>query len=127
MAVEYYGTYLGYVIGPEGQERIWEKPVRKFVKTAEEWGEEGLGLQYSAAAYSTYVLPILMYVAQLSDPPETVVKAEAKALSLMVPGPYRSVLPEDLFQLGHTATVVSWLLFFFFLKKSFFVAPISSG
>jgi hypothetical protein len=46
-----------------------------------------MGLQLSIAAYNTYVLPTLLYLAQLRTPPETVLAEERRALSRVLPGP----------------------------------------
>ena len=53
-------------------------------------------------AYAVYVLPILGFIAQLATPPEETYKLESKALRIMVPGPYRLALDEDLQQSSGT-------------------------
>ena len=57
----------------------------------------GLGMYYSALAYSIYVLPILSYVVQLCNVPEEAYEIESKALRAIIPGPYQWILPADLF------------------------------
>ena len=94
------GTYLGIVIGPGAGQSSWKKPLAKYLETAKAWGAQGLGLQYGALAYTTYVLPILSFVAQVCPIPEEAYKMEAKALRYMVPGPYQWCLPVDLFYLN---------------------------
>jgi hypothetical protein len=74
--------------------------LRKYSSAAREWGKLGLGFYYSALAYTIYVLPILSFVAQLSNPPEEAYIAEGKALRDIIPGPFRWILPEDLFHAG---------------------------
>ena len=98
--VKMYGTYLGYVIGPEAHDQSWKKPVQKYFDNARMWGKLGLGLHYTTMAYIIYIFPILSFVAQLQKPPEWVLKAEEEALRLIIPGPYRWILKEDLFHLS---------------------------
>jgi len=100
IAVQGYGKYLGFMVGPQALSKSWEAPLRKFSTAARDWGKLGLGLYYSSIAYSTYVLPILSFVAQLSAPPVEAIAAEEKALRDIIPGPYRWILPEDLYQAG---------------------------
>ena len=59
-----------------------------------------MGLQYAAAAYTAYTLPILSFVGQLGAPSPAALEMEAKALRNMTPGPYRWCAPEDLFHLS---------------------------
>jgi hypothetical protein len=61
--------------------------LRKFISVAKYWGSTGVGQQYSVAAYTCYVLPILSFVGQLSKPPDAALQAEAHAFRLMFPGP----------------------------------------
>ena len=44
--VDYKGTYLGFVVGPERGNLNWTKPLDKFARRAKEWGGTGLGLQW---------------------------------------------------------------------------------
>ena len=87
MKVEGYGTYLGHVVGPEAGPDTWKKPMAKYREAARMWSKTGLGLQFAAVAYTTYVLPILGFVAQLCPLPSGWEKSEASALRAMVPGP----------------------------------------
>ena len=100
IAVQGYGKYLGFMIGPLAINKTWEAPLRKYAAAARDWGKQRLGLYYSWMAYAIYVLPILSFVAQLSAPPAEAFEIESKALRDIVPGPYRWVLPADLFQAG---------------------------
>ena len=93
------GKYLGFHIGPLAGSMSWEAPLQKYLKAAKDWGALGLGLHLSTLAYGIYILPVLSFVAQLSNPPDKAWEIERKALSLMVPGGYKWILPEDLFRL----------------------------
>ena len=98
-ATQNYGKYLGFYVGPEAMHRSWDAPLKKFHQTAKDWGAIGLGLRYSTAAYITYVMPILAFVAQLSNPPAEAFKIEQLALRAAVPGPFEWITKEDLFYL----------------------------
>ena len=56
-------------------------------------------MQFATVAYQVYVLPVLSFLAQFTKPNERVLAAETKALSLLVLGPGRWILKEDLYQL----------------------------
>ena len=100
VAIQGYGKYLGFFVGPSAEERTWAAPLRKYQDTARLWGKLGLGLHMSTIAYSIYVLPILSFVAQLSVPPPEAFDVEGKALRAIIPGPFQWILPQDLFRLG---------------------------
>ncbi len=100
ITVNYSGTYLGVVVGPESGDTFWDKAVKKYLDRAKSWGQLGLGLYYSTQAYCTYVLPVLSFLAQFRRPNDAVWEAERKALSLMVPGPYLWCRQEDYYHLG---------------------------
>ena len=88
------------MIGPEADDQSWKKTVQKYFDNARMWGNLGLGLHYSTMAYLIYIFPILSFVAQLQNPPVWVLEAEEKALRLIIPGPYRWILKDDLFHLS---------------------------
>ncbi len=88
------------MIGPEAGDSSWTDPLKKYLRTAQQWGKVPMGLQFATVAYGVYILPILSYVAQLEAPPEHAFELEKKVLSIMVPGPYRWILDSDLFQIG---------------------------
>ena len=77
--VRYCGgkQYLGYVIGPDGHLTNWDKATQKYLKRTQEWADLGLGMLHSAAAYAIYILPILTFLEQPSEPPEEVYLAES--------------------------------------------------
>lgn len=100
IAVEYSGTYLGVVIGPDSVDSFWKKAVKKYLDRASMWGQLGLGLNYSTLAYTAYVFPVLSFLAQFKKPDDAVLQAERKALSLMVPGPYLWCKQDDYYHLG---------------------------
>ena len=100
MHVACSGVYLGVSIGPLGHEDFWSKAVQKFLRRAKDWGRVGLGLYWTSLAYSTYVLPVLSFLAQFRIPSAEVMSAEDTALRLLVPGPYAWCSKHDLFVLN---------------------------
>ena len=95
MTVADTGTYLGFDIGPGGHATNWEKATRKFLQRSQEWADLGLGMSYAAAAYAIYVLPVLTFIAQICDPPESTYKAEKTAIAKLLPGPFDWCSTED--------------------------------
>ena len=81
------GRYLGYYVGPGKGTLTWKKPLEKYTARLAEWNWSELGLCQAVATYNTYVLPILLYVAQLEAPPAEVLAAEAVAIRRIAPGP----------------------------------------
>ena len=63
------------------------------------WKSESLGWQYSAAAYNTYAVTVLSYLAQLEDPPAETYSLEAIALRRAAVGPGNWASQEDLWHL----------------------------
>jgi hypothetical protein len=103
MKVEYFAKYLGFVMGPDRQDRTYDKPLAKFASRAEEWGMTGAGLHLTTLAYAVYILPVVLFVAQLDAPPENWGDFETKALRKLLPGPghwFRTADVRHLQQLG---------------------------
>ena len=65
------GTYLGFVIGPDKQEKSWEKPLGKFCKRVFSWAKVAGGRQFATLAYNTFALSTLCFVGQLERVPES--------------------------------------------------------
>ena len=74
----------------------WDKPLAKFVRPLREWQWSSLGLQGAAVVYNVFVLPVLLFVAQLENPPAALFKAEQWGLRRAAPGPFRWIIPLDL-------------------------------
>ena len=100
MTVDDKGTYLGFVIGPGAGDASWGKPLQKYLKSARFWGKAGVGLQYSALAYTTYVLPILSFVGQLCAPPKSALETEMQAFRHLIPGPGNWCVQNDLWYMA---------------------------
>lgn len=81
------GKYLGVFIGPGKGESSWAKPARKFQNRLEEWDWSALGLHAALSIYNTYVLSVLLFVAQLERPPASVLALEPLAVRKIAPGP----------------------------------------
>ena len=93
------GKYLGFWIGPEKGDKSWQAPVRKFLDRVRAWNWSILGLHGAALVYNCMILPVLLFIAQLEQPPAFALDAEVWALRRIAPGPYRWALPEDLWRL----------------------------
>lgn len=94
------GKYLGFWIGPGKGRQSWEKPLAKFHSRLRDWQWSEMGLHAAIGTYNTYVLPVLLFVAQLEPPPTTVIQAEKAALRRIAPGPGNWCSPADLHH-GH--------------------------
>ena len=62
--------YLGFMVGLGKQQQSWRAPLLKYSQRSVEWGRARLGLHMTLRAYRVYVISVLMFVAQLEDPPE---------------------------------------------------------
>ena len=79
--------YLGFVLGPGRGHDTYDKPLAKFRQRAREWGRAGAGLALTSLAYSVYILPVVLFVAQLDAPPPHWPSVERAALRNLLPGP----------------------------------------
>ena len=79
--------YLGFILGPGRDHDSYLKPIAKYIQRASDWNTVGCGLALSTMAYNVYILPVLLFVAQLDAPPTTWKQAEAKVLRKLLPGP----------------------------------------
>ena len=83
-----FGIYLGFATGPEKGDASWFKATDKFLKRATLWGLQGTSVHVGIAAYSTFAVSVLSFIAQLEDPTDEVRQAESKAISEIVSGPF---------------------------------------
>ena len=90
------GKYLGFVIGPQAYDTTWLAPTTKYTNRLQEWPWSTLGLHLTIRIYNTFILPTLLFVAQLSHPPALTLQAESKAASKLAPGPRAWCTMEDL-------------------------------
>ena len=86
---QYWATYLGFVLGPERQERSWDKAIAKAVARAHVWGQQELGLQFAAFVFRSYIASTLGFLLQLEELPSNWSTIEAQLIRSLVPGPYR--------------------------------------
>ena len=61
--------------------------------------EQHVGLHLTALTYNTFALPVLTYVAQLTNPPSVTLEAEQQMLHQATPGPFSWVDDSDLWWL----------------------------
>ena len=64
------GTYLGFKLGPERNETVWDAPLHKFGKRIEQWRGIHTGTYLATLAYNTSIASTLFFIAQLNVPPE---------------------------------------------------------
>lgn len=94
------GRDLGFVVGPGHGEESWAEPLRKAWCRVGDWDWASLGLQYAARVWNSYVLPVLLFVAQLEPPPPpAAVQAQTARLRREGHGPGNWCSQEDLHHL----------------------------
>ncbi len=81
------GKLLGFMIGPGSTQESWLAPTTKFSQRLTEWPWPFLGLFLSMRIYNTFILPRLLFIAQLEHPPDTTIQAENKAQNTLAAGP----------------------------------------
>jgi hypothetical protein len=81
------GKYLGLWIGPDGGTMRWNAPIAKYASRCEQIASLKLGLMHTMMFYRIFALPVLLYVGQFSEPPDTAFNAECAALRKLVKGP----------------------------------------
>ena len=90
------GKYLGMFIGPEKRDNSWTKTAAKYQDRLLDWPWSEMGLHPAIYTYNTYVLPVVLFVAQLEEPPGHVLALEQKAVRAIAPGPGNWCNPQDL-------------------------------
>ena len=106
-----FSIYLGFATGPEKGDASWSKATDKFLKRATLWGLQGTGLHVGTAAYNTFAVSVLSFIAQLEDPTDEVRQAESKAIRKIASGPFNWISLDDAWFLkegyGQTESFVS--------------------
>ena len=87
ITVAHHAEHLGFVMGPERCTLTYDKALAKFAQRAQEWSTVGCGLALALQAYTTYILSVLLFVAQLDAPPPTWPANEKAVLRKLLPGP----------------------------------------
>jgi len=85
--VDHKAEYLGFQVGPGRDTHSWDKPRRKLLRKAAEWGKIGLGLTEALCVYNSYLLPTLLFVAQLESVPPRYQDWERGAFKALSKGP----------------------------------------
>jgi hypothetical protein len=91
-----WSTYLGFAIGPGKQDHSWDKPLKKLIQRTEFWDWSKLGLQGAAVYFNVFVMPVLLFVAQLEEPPPKVLAAIHRVLVKASPGAAKWCTEADL-------------------------------
>jgi len=84
---DYKADYLGFQVGPGKGAHSWDKPRSKFLRKAGDWGNIGLGLTEAICVYNSYLLPTLLFVAQLEPVPPKYQDWERGAFKALSKGP----------------------------------------
>ena len=87
MQISTSAKYLGFMVGPGKGDGSWVKPLRKFRERVALWPWADIGLFYATQVWNTFVLPVLLFVAQLESPPAVALQAERDLLRRAAPGP----------------------------------------
>ena len=90
------GKYLGFMIGPGAKDNSWITPTAKYTQRLSEWPWAEMGLYLSMRVYNTFILPTLLFIAQLLHPPQTTLLQEDKAQKHIAAGPRSWCRMEDL-------------------------------
>ena len=99
MTVQSHGKYLGFAVGPGKQHRSWEEAIKKTSRQVEAWNWAPLGLYFATMVWNVFVLPILLFVAQLESPPPAIHEHISKWLRRAGHGPGNWCSKEDLLHL----------------------------
>ena len=85
--IEFKAKYLGFYLGPERGHTTYDKPLAKYRQRAKDWGAAAGGLALSTLAYAVYILPVILFVAQLDRLPPNWASVEQAAVRNLLPGP----------------------------------------
>jgi hypothetical protein len=99
MRIQTHGAYLGFEIGPDKRHRSWSAALAKATQRVQQWDWGSLGLFWATQVWNTYVVPTLLFVAQLETPPDEVDKALHSMLRRAAYGPGNWFRPADVTQL----------------------------
>ena len=99
MQIAYKAKYLGHVMAPKKGDDSWNKPVKKLRTRTGLWQDLPAGLFWNSRIYNVFLLPILMFVAQLERLPKFAEDAAVEAMFKMAKGPGSWCCKEDLWSL----------------------------
>ena len=97
--IAFSAKYLGFYLGPAKHHLAWDKPIEKFLERALAWGGIGGGAFLCIQAYKVYTCSVLMFVAQLEEPPPQLDDAVREACRRLFRGPRGWLPPPVLFSL----------------------------
>ncbi len=86
--------YLGFSSGPGKGTSSWDGPFAKYTKRVDRWGGLEAGAQFATVAFNTLAFSTLLYIAQLEEPPEWVLRGEEVAVRTMIGGHGNWLTPE---------------------------------
>ena len=87
MPLQYHAKYLGFMLGPQKNELSWKKTLLKFKSRALMWRDAPSSLFWHARLHNVFVLPTLLFIAQLEIPSAEAISAADEATLTMAKGP----------------------------------------
>jgi len=96
MQVQFWGEYLGFMLGPEAGSRSWDKVGTKAKQRAWAWTACGLGLHWSVIVFNVFILSMAGFLLQLLPPDAVWVRAEGQVIQALFPGPFQWIMAKDL-------------------------------
>jgi len=87
--LDFKAKYLGFYLGPLRGHDSFARPLKKFADRALLWAQADGGSLLAALAYKVYILPVLLFVAQLEDLPQSWPDYEQEAVQRLFPGPWK--------------------------------------
>ena len=99
MVVQYQAKYLGFMMGPHKGSKSWNKPLDKFKARIHMWQDIPCGLHWQTRLHNTFILPTLLFIAQLEKPGDEILKTSENAMTKISKGPGTWATPQDFWHL----------------------------
>jgi hypothetical protein len=74
-------------LGPTAIDSSWTTPIERYNQKLTEWPWSKIGLHLAIRIYNIFILPTLLFVAQLTHPTQEAFQNESKAQAKLAPGP----------------------------------------
>ena len=81
------GKYLGTWIGPLAGHKPWDEPLKKYRSRCLMLANMSQGVWCTALLYRVFCLPVLSFLMQLNNVPNSVLECEAEMMKRFIPGP----------------------------------------
>jgi hypothetical protein len=87
--IAWWAVYLGFAVGPEAHLHVWESAFNNYRIALCKFTNSETGLHASILIYNIFVLPTLLYIAQLDPIPKYISKFERRNVIMIFPAPYK--------------------------------------